>query len=306
MGSRDIESYSASKAMIELGIIGMSKGNGHPYSWSAICNGYSRDHMASCPFPVIPEYLEKQAWPAAQIQGARVTHLWTQDKTLSREIAAASLIPVIVDNPEDFIGKVDGVLLARDDSENHERLAKPFLQAGLPIFIDKPLATSISAAESLLGCQTFSNQIFSCSALRFSNAFIPDSMDLDEVKTVYAKIPKYWETYGVHLIEPIVANFARRGRLIEVRKNALRGPGRSVTACWQNLLATFETSESQLGYFEVAFSDGIKVELKKEIDSFVAFKRAIELFLIGMTTNQIMIPREETLEIIHIIQSGCE
>ena len=40
---------------IKLGIIGMSDGNGHPYSWSAIFNGYNRDEMQKCTFPVIPE-----------------------------------------------------------------------------------------------------------------------------------------------------------------------------------------------------------------------------------------------------------
>ena len=30
--------------MIKLGIIGFSKNNGHPYSFSAIINGYDREH----------------------------------------------------------------------------------------------------------------------------------------------------------------------------------------------------------------------------------------------------------------------
>lgn len=292
--------------MIKLGIIGMSQGNGHPYSWSAICNGYSKNDMAACPFPVIPEYLEQQEWPAAQIQNARVTHIWTQDQGLSREIASASLIPRIVDSFEDFIGEVDGVLLARDDSENHEQFARPFLEAGLPIYIDKPLATSTDAAERILGLQKFSNQIFSCSALRFSNAFVPDSIDRNSVKRIHAKIPKFWNKYAVHLIEPIVANFGMRGALTEIRKDRLTGPGTSVTVYWKNLVATFETSDSLSGEFEVSFSDGMHVEVKTDIDSFAAFKHAIQQFLAGITTEKIMIPREETMEIIQIIQSGCK
>ena len=41
----------------------MSEGNGHPYSWSAIFNGYNRDEMKNCIFPVIPEYLNNQVFP---------------------------------------------------------------------------------------------------------------------------------------------------------------------------------------------------------------------------------------------------
>ena len=53
--------------MIRIGIIGLSPGNGHPYSWAAICNGYNTEAMSNCPFPIIPEYLAKETWPDAQI-----------------------------------------------------------------------------------------------------------------------------------------------------------------------------------------------------------------------------------------------
>ncbi len=42
---------------IRLAMLGMIEGNGHPYSWSAIVNGYNPKEMAQCPFPVIPQYL---------------------------------------------------------------------------------------------------------------------------------------------------------------------------------------------------------------------------------------------------------
>ena len=38
---------------IRLGIIGMTEGNGHPYSWSAMFNKFDREAMPrECPFPV--------------------------------------------------------------------------------------------------------------------------------------------------------------------------------------------------------------------------------------------------------------
>ena len=45
------------KPEIRLAMLGMIEGNGHPYSWSAIVNGYNPEEMAKCPFPVIPQYL---------------------------------------------------------------------------------------------------------------------------------------------------------------------------------------------------------------------------------------------------------
>ena len=74
----------------------MIEGNGHPYSWSAIINGYDSAEMARCPYPAIPAYLGKQALDTVRIPGARVTHVWTDDpadahQTLARGGDAATL-----------------------------------------------------------------------------------------------------------------------------------------------------------------------------------------------------------------------
>ncbi len=63
--------------MHRLGIIGLSPGNGHPYSWTAIFNGYNKEKPAQCPFPVIPEYLGQQDPKTMGIEEAYVTHIWT-------------------------------------------------------------------------------------------------------------------------------------------------------------------------------------------------------------------------------------
>ena len=46
----------------------------------------------------------------------------------------------VVDAPEDVIGKVDAVIIATDRGDEHVWRAKPFVEAGLPVFVDKPLA----------------------------------------------------------------------------------------------------------------------------------------------------------------------
>ena len=45
---------------LRLAMLGMVPGNGHPYSWSAIFNGYDPQEMANCPYPAIPQYLGKE------------------------------------------------------------------------------------------------------------------------------------------------------------------------------------------------------------------------------------------------------
>ena len=79
-------------SLIRLGVIGLSSGNGHPYSWPAIFNGYDPVAMEGCGFPIIPRYLEKQQFPKDAIAEAKVTHVWAQDKKIASNIAKASLL----------------------------------------------------------------------------------------------------------------------------------------------------------------------------------------------------------------------
>ncbi|QQR81419.1 MAG: Gfo/Idh/MocA family oxidoreductase [Deltaproteobacteria bacterium] len=181
---------------LRLGIIGLSEGNGHPYSWSAIFNGYNREVMAKCPYPVIPEYLSSQFFPHDAIQGAKVTHVWAQERAIAENIAAASLIPHIVSYYEDMIGQIDAILLARDDAENHLKMSIPFLDAGLPIYIDKPIALTLDDIESLYSYQQYNGQIFSCSAMRFSEELQLSALDrenLGDIGHIQAVIPKSWK-----------------------------------------------------------------------------------------------------------------
>ena len=62
--------------MIRLGVIGMSPGNGHPYSWAAIVNGrYNEKEMTNCGYAGIPIYLAANR-DTLGIEDAKVTSLY--------------------------------------------------------------------------------------------------------------------------------------------------------------------------------------------------------------------------------------
>ena len=194
--------------MLKLGIIGMSEGNGHPYSWSAIINGdFDRTEMDTCGFAGIPVYLEANR-DTLGIDGAQVTHVWTQDKRLSEHIARASKIEHVVEKIEDMLGEVDAVLLARDDPENHVAMAKPFLDAGVPIFIDKPLAITREDLAYFARHNAQGKLLMSSSSMRYSVECRTAKTELAslgplELATVVGK--KDWVKYGVHMLEALFA-----------------------------------------------------------------------------------------------------
>ena len=55
----------------------------------------------------------------------------------------------LVNNPEEMIGKVDGVLIESVDGSVHYERALPFLKAGVPMFIDKPFTCSLDQAIAI-------------------------------------------------------------------------------------------------------------------------------------------------------------
>ena len=50
-------------------------------------------------------------------QGWKITHAWTQDPESTKKLCAACRIPHGVDDYREFLGKVDAVIIARDDYE---------------------------------------------------------------------------------------------------------------------------------------------------------------------------------------------
>jgi hypothetical protein len=291
---------------MKLGIIGMSEGNGHPYSWAAICNGYSSEQIVNCPFPSIPKYLAEQCWPEAKIAGIEVSHIWTQDINLSHHIAKSCLINNVCNEIEDMIGHVDAVLLARDDAQQHRNMSEPFLKAGIPIFIDKPLALSLEDALAMLEFQKKEFHLFSCSSLKFAKELILNNDELKllgEIYYVEAQTPKYWNTYAVHLLDPILTNVPKRGLIKGVRKSNV-GKIHIAIVEWQNLLARITVYGSYNSPIQFTYFGDKHSITKTFVNSFDAFKTSIKVFIEGINNNKIMIPRKETLEIVSILEQG--
>lgn len=292
---------------LKLGIIGLSEGNGHPYSWSAICNGYDEHAMSVCEFPVIPRYLAERSWPEDRLQGAEVTHVWTEDRALSERIAAASHIPNVVDDYREMVGAIDGLLLARDDSLQHARFAEPFLRAGIPVYIDKPLAITRDDAAHLLSLRQFSGQIFSCSALRYAKelSLLPSEREqIGRIRHILATVPKDWDRYAIHALEPALLLIPDRGERIACRRTQIGftsslsvefSGGQSLTIhAMGNLAAPIALSVmGESGWKQLVFRD-----------SFSAFKVALETFVSVVQTRHSPIADDFLLEVADLLEAG--
>ncbi|MCO6470661.1 MAG: Gfo/Idh/MocA family oxidoreductase [Saprospiraceae bacterium] len=290
---------------LRLGIVGISPGNGHPYSWAAIFNGFDSVEMAACPYPTIQQYLSAQKFPEDFLNHlATVDFVYTQDQTESEKIARSSRIPNVCNSIEEMIPNVDGILLARDDAESHYEMSLSFLRASLPVFIDKPLALNVEEGMKILNEQQRDNQIYTCSSLRFSKEILlsdEDKMKLGVIYSVEASCPKYWNTYAVHILEPIIAQSPERGDLksIEVVHNKDQSQAKVE---WENLSGVFMTTGSTPSPFLYRFYGDKGMVEKRFTESFQPFKHSLLEFINMISDPKFEnIPREETLEIVRII-----
>ena len=287
---------------LKLGIIGLSSGNGHPYSWSAIFNGYQPSLMADCGFPVIPEYLSHQKFPDDCIPNAHVTHIWTQEAAISRHVAAASNIPNIVGRAEDMIGQVDAILLARDDPEKHYEMAKPFIEAGIPIYIDKPLAVSREEAERIYALEKYPGQIFTCSALAYSDGL--KIGDIGDIRHIQAFVIKDWKKYAIHVIEPTLHLF--NWSVPIVAHNCISNEtNQIVSLTWANGMTTTFTTlyGAQCGFRIQAFGTAGAADVDFG-GTFFMFRNALSEFVAIVRGEKPNNSRAITMKAMEILERG--
>jgi hypothetical protein len=190
---------------IKLGIIGINEGNGHPFSFSAIINGFDNEGMKNSGWDVIYNYLISRHVSEFGFDNVEVTHAWTQDSEQTKKLARASKIPHTVENIEDMVDEVDGVIIARDDYETHFPLAKTFLEKGKFVFIDKPLSLDI---EELRFFKDYleGGKLMSCAGARYARELdeIRSSIaSFGEMKLIRGTVVNSMEKYGVHMLDGI-------------------------------------------------------------------------------------------------------
>jgi len=86
----------------------------------------------------------------AGLPEARFTHMWDKDRKRAEELREKCQTETICDRPEDLLGKVDAVVVGARAGARHLAEARPFLEAGMTVFIDKPLANDLVDAQAIV------------------------------------------------------------------------------------------------------------------------------------------------------------
>ena len=110
--------------MFRVGIIGSE--NSHAMAFSEIFN-----------------INNKEQYPDIQ-----VVAIFGEDQAASEAVRDKCGAEIMT--PEEMLGKVDAVMVTSRDGALHAKYAKPFIEAGIPAFVDKPLTRNLEEAIELM------------------------------------------------------------------------------------------------------------------------------------------------------------
>lgn len=285
--------------MKKIGLVGAK--NYHGMSFSQLING-SNDELAR-KLRWGPRYKKQQDMKAV------ITHIWDAKRKDAREVAAVCGIESVVEKMEDIIGKVDGIIISDDATMKHQRRAVPFLKAGVPIFIDKPLAPTLKEARVLVAmARKYKTPLMSCSALRFAKeteAFRAGTDNIGRILTGFAVCREGLANltyYGIHALELLyslvgpgvrsASNLGKKGE--DLVCLSYRDGRRFTVAAYEKINCPFQVS-----LFGTEGYRTIVVE-----DSTYYYSQMLRTFIKMMETGIEPISLEETLEIIKVLSEA--
>lgn len=217
----------------------------------------------------------------------------------------------LVDKPTDMIGKVDAMLIEAVDGSVHYERAKPFLEAGIPCFVDKPFACSVSDARKMIDLAAKKKlPLFSSSSLRFSPELVEFVSDPKHGKilgalaygpaSLHERNPGFFH-YGIHAVEVLYT---------------LMGPGCETVTCVSDKgsdVATGHWKDGRIAsirgvragaadYGAVAFTE--KRVAQVPIGTKYIYRELLKKVVETFTTGKPPIDISETLEIVGFIEAA--
>ena len=148
-----------------------------------------------------------------------IVGIYSDDEEAVKRILDAGYATYAAQSPDEFVGKVDGVMVTARHGNNHYKYAMPYVKAGIPCFIDKPFCADLELAKELAQVAE-DNGALLCggSCLKFIDELKPLARMAKNKKVVSGSIccpvnmdnpyGGFW-FYTQHLIEMLITIYGR-------------------------------------------------------------------------------------------------
>ena len=259
--------------------------------------------------------IEQLQW----VEGAKIVGGVPGQSQLSPEVIPKNIeamkkygVPLF-DKPEDLYDKIDAVLIEAVDGSVHLDRAMPFLERGIPMFVDKPFACSLAHAKAMIDLATRKHvPLMSSSSLRYAPEVVKAKSGTETGKLVGATTygpapldPKGRNPglfhYGIHPVEML---FTLMGPGCE-RVTCLASPdGEVATGLWSGgrIASIRGLRKGNTPYGFIAF--GEKSVVTQGVSPEFIYRELLKQIVNMFTTKEMPIDLRETLEIVAFIEAA--
>ena len=218
--------------------------------------------------------------------GVSVKYVWGETENFARIAMKKGNIPIMVNDPIEMLGKIDALIVDHRHGKYHLDAALPFLEEGIPMFIDKPFCYRKEKGEKFLALARKSNTpvtSYSSVANSFSTMDIKRQINkMGKIKRVISYGPIDLESkyggvffYGPHLIEPLIYIFDNK--VVKVRVNKIDKTGNANMIFDDGMMVTIIFSKKNRGWQTFVESDNGFVEVKPNINKKTPTKSDIDM-----------------------------
>ena len=170
------------------------------------------------------------------VKGCTVAYLWGETPAFAEAAAKAGKIPTVVRRPIDMLGKVDAIVVDHRHPKFHLSAARPFVEAGVPAFIDKPFCFRSEEGKNFLAmAKRKKTPVTSFSVLPFWDGFLRFKKKLPSVGKVVSAysygpcdLRSKWGGvffYGIHQVDVMLHAFGYDVKSVFVAKDGPNATG---------------------------------------------------------------------------------
>ena len=189
--------------------------------------------------------------------GMEVKYVWGETEAFAKKAMKDGNIPQLVTDPNDMLGKIDGLIVDHRHGKFHLEPAIPFIKAGIPTFIDKPFCYRASEGKAFLElARKHGTPVTSFSSIAHSYETFAIKEQLKNIKDInqvvrYGRVDlesKYGGVffYGAHIVQPLLYLFGDNVHKVQVHQN---GKNSSASLVFKDgMLATLVFTTKKYGW----------------------------------------------------------
>ena len=247
-----------------------------------------------------------------KIKGCSVEYVWGETADFAAKAAVDGQIPNIVKSPRQMLGKVDAVLCDHRHPRFHLKSVWPFVEAGVPAFVDKPFCYRAEEGKQFLRmAKKKGTPVTSFSVLNHQASFArfkDKAENLGAILSAHTYGPcdlrSKWGGvffYGIHQVDMVLPTFGYNVKAALVTKNGKNAngqlfyPGGLVVN-----MAFIKDGSPGFGIGAVGTAGALSVPIKMDKDAYLTGVRTfVDMFKTGVEP----LPYEHMIRPVQVLEA---